>query len=274
MQKTHYNLGRALAIQNKLQEASTEYAEAVSQDPTYREAREALALALGQQEKYAEACEQFVELLKTTPNDANLRFNLARGLKYIGRKKEAIEELQEVTRLNPADAEAHEELGLLLSQQNDLAGAVQQFKLALESKITPKAHYDLALAYVMQGNKEEAAAHYREAIKLNPAWPLPLNDLAWILATSPDAQLRNGIEAVSLAKKACELSDGKELGFYGTLDAAYAEAGLFDEALHLAQQVKKQAIASKQEDLALAAETRLICYRKQQPYHEPAIGRN
>jgi len=47
-----------------------------------------------------------------------------------------------------------------------------------------------------------------------------LNDLAWILATHPKAGVRNGAEAVSLAERACELTNRKEAGFLGALDAA------------------------------------------------------
>ena len=75
-----------------------------------------------------------------------------------------------------------------------------------------------------------------------------MNCLAWVLATCPEASVRNGAEAVELARRAVKLSDGREPAILGTLAAAYAEAGRFPEAvqtarkaLELATQQNKQA---------------------------------
>jgi tetratricopeptide (TPR) repeat protein len=63
--------------------------------------------------------------------------------------------------------------------------------------------------------------------KLKPAWSAPaelLNNLAWLLATSADARLRNPTEAVTLAKKAVE-ADPKQGKWWNTLGAAQYRAG-------------------------------------------------
>ena len=39
------------------------------------------------------------------------------------------------------------------------------------------------------GRTREAVAQYREALRLNPDLAGALNNLAWILATSPDVEL-------------------------------------------------------------------------------------
>ena len=51
-----------------------------------------------------------------------------------------------------------------------------------------------------------------------------LNNLAWALATCPDASLRNGAKAVQLARQANRLSDGKNPLVLRTLAAACADA--------------------------------------------------
>ena len=73
------------------------------------------------------------------------------------------------------------------------------------------------------GRTREAVAQYREALRLNPNLAGALNNLAWVLAASPDDELRNGAEAVRLAERACELTHYGEPLFLGTLAAAYAE---------------------------------------------------
>jgi hypothetical protein len=57
-------------------------------------------------------------------------------------------------------------------------------------------------------------------------------NLAWFLATCPNNRFRNGNEAVSVAKKAYELSDRKRSGTYDTLAGAHAETGEFEQAIN------------------------------------------
>jgi len=128
----------------------------------------------------------------------------------------------------------------------------------------------MALAYHSQGRFEEALPHYREAVQLGHSPPLYLNDLAWLLATCPEAQLRDGKEAVHLAEEACRQTDGKVPQFLGTLDAAYAECGRFDDALATATKTHDLAILARQQNVAQAAIERSALYRDRRPYRSPA----
>ncbi len=58
-----------------------------------------------------------------------------------------------------------------------------------------------------------------------------LNNLAWVLSTSPDDELRDGSRAVELATLACEVTDFKAPHIISTLASAYAEKGDFDKAI-------------------------------------------
>lgn len=57
-----------------------------------------------------------------------------------------------------------------------------------------------------------------------------LNNLAWVLATSPKDDIRNGKRALELGLKACEISEYKEAHILSTLAAGYAEIGDFENA--------------------------------------------
>jgi Flp pilus assembly protein TadD len=113
---------------------------------------------------------------------------------------------------------------------------------------------------------DDALAYYREAVRLAPDVPDYLNDLAWLLATCPKAEVRNGEEAVRLAEKACRLGGDKDARFWGTLDAAYAEAGRFEEAAATARKTRELASAAGLKDIAEAAEKRLQLYDSHRPY--------
>ena len=101
-----------------------------------------------------------------------------------------------------------------------------------------------------------------------------LNNLAWLLATCPDASLRDGPEAVRLAEKACELTHSRRTIMVGTLAAALAEAGRFPEAVEAAQ--KACALASGEGDRTLLTRNQelLNLYRTGKPYHEPAAPKD
>jgi hypothetical protein len=107
---------------------------------------------------------------------------------------------------------------------------------------------------------------------LHPRDATLLEDAAWLLATNPNASVRNGPEAVELAQRAVKLSEGREPAILDTLAAAYAEAGQFDKAVETAIEAHRLAEAAGQRHQARAIEMRLELYRSHKPYREP-IGK-
>jgi len=108
------------------------------------------------------------------------------------------------------------------------------------------------------------------AAKLYPPKPVVCNNLALMLATSPEATHRNGPLAVRLAECACGQTHNKETVMVGTLAAAYAEAGRFDEAISTAQLACALASLSGQQELLKKNQALLALYFKHQPYREAA----
>jgi hypothetical protein len=98
--------------------------------------------------------------------------------------------------------------------------------------------------------------------------PEILNNQAWTFATSPAANIRNGTRAVALAERACELTHYQKTIYVGTLAAAYAEAGQFDEAMAAAEKACTLAEKSGEPNLLQRNRELLALYRRHQPYHE------
>jgi Flp pilus assembly protein TadD len=147
--------------------------------------------------------------------------------------------------------------------------AAAQFQEAARLQPTNAvAHYQLALLY--QGRKEtrQAIESYRRALQVQPDLVEALNNLAWILATHPDAALRNGPEAVRLAERACRLTRDQQAFFVGTLAAAYAEAGRFTEAIAAAEKAIRLAQAAGQKEVQQKNQQLLELYRAGRAYHE------
>ncbi len=113
-------------------------------------------------------------------------------------------------------------------------------------------------------------AQYREALRLKPDWPEALNNLAWLLATHPNAAFRDSAEAVRLAERACALTGRKRVLYLGTLAAAYAEAGRFAEAVGTAQEARDLATATGEKDLAALNEKLRLLYQAGKPFREGA----
>jgi Flp pilus assembly protein TadD len=123
-----------------------------------------------------------------------------------------------------------------------------------------------------QADEAYAAARYHqsivdlsEACRLDPHNALFLNNLAWLLATCPDADTRDGTRAVEIATKACQLTSWQNAADVDTLAAAYAETGDFDNAIKW--ETTYLASLSLSPSDASDGQTRLALYQAHKPYH-------
>lgn len=168
------------------------------------------------------------------------------------------------------NARAHSNLGLALAVQGRTEEAIQQLLEAI--RLNPDhaiAHWAVGSGRAQQGRFDEAIQQYETALSLKPDFPEALNNLAWLRATHPDPKCRDGVAAVKLAERACRLTEQKEPLFIGTLAAAYAEAGRFDDAIKTAEKAKDLATAAGLKDLADRNCQLIELYRAGKPFHEP-----
>ena len=134
---------------------------------------------------------------------------------------------------------------------------------------------DNDVAHTNLGNllpAREAILHYEKALQIAPHTMLPLNNLAWIRATSPDPFQRDGAKALELAKEANQLSGGKDPVVARTLAAAYAENGQFTEAIETAQRALPLAIARENAALADDLRRNIDNFRKHIPLRDPSLA--
>jgi serine/threonine protein kinase len=124
---------------------------------------------------------------------------------------------------------------------------------------------DLANAYLALQRPSEALPLFEEITQFDPKNIEAFNHLAWLRATCPDKQYRNGQQAIEYATKACQLTNWKNSWYFDTLAAAYAETGDFTNAVEW----QKKALDGSDATMADEFRTRLELYKSSQPYREP-----
>ncbi|MEO8426570.1 MAG: tetratricopeptide repeat protein [Verrucomicrobiota bacterium] len=263
----HVQMGLTLEKQGKLDEAISHYVEAARIKPSYVEAHLLLGLALDRQGRPAEAIEQLQTVLRLNPESPAAHNDLAMILYAKGNVDEAIAHLETAVRVDPHLTTAHENLGTALMGKGDLVRASEHFRAALAiTQDSAISRLKLGTIQIAQGNTREGLVSLREALRLRPDWPELLNDLAWILATDSHAEFRNGSQAVQLAEKACQLTGFKRAVFVGTLAAAQAETGRYDDAIRTAQKAHDIAAAAHEQQLAETNLKLMELYRSGKPF--------
>ena len=195
--------------------------------------------------------------------------NLGSVLTRKGELDEAIKHFQLSFTIQPDYAIAYHNLGRVLIQKGQLSESVVQFKKAVD--LDPNyatARINLGNALVQMRQTREAIEHYEAALSLRLTSGDVFNNLAWLLATSPDASLRNGPRAVDLALQANRLTGGRNPVYLGTLAAAQAETGRFPEAVATAQSALELASLQFNGTLAEVLRKQIELYQTGTPFRD------
>ncbi len=211
--------------------------------------------------------------LAVTSDNALAHQNLGAALAEQGKIDEASGHFSEALRIWPDYAEARSNLGFVHFLQRDVDKAIEQYRAALQLKPKMgKTHFLLGMALAARSQRPESINEYKLALESEPNHEIALNNLAWMLATDPDPQMRDGHQAVNLAERLCRLSQFRQAQYVGTLAAAYAEAGRFNEAVQAAE--KAEGLARQAKNTMLEEKNRqlLELYRAGKPYHESSAA--
>ncbi len=260
----------ALVQQNKSVEAENAAREALRLSPLSLPAYYTLATALHQQRKYAEAVEVYRKLIALNPSLFSPHRYLANAYFAMGKTEEAVASLKQALALQPANQETRLALGMMLLE----LGRLDEAGEALQEVLRAEPNHAMAAyqwALILQSKKDftGAASFFRRAIAAQPEWPEALNNLAWLLAACSKAEIRDGAQAVPLAEKAVKITKESQPLFLGTLAAAFAEAGRFEDACRAAEKARDLAEGQGSRDLAKRNAELLELYRAHKAYHEP-----
>jgi spermidine synthase len=196
--------------------------------------------------------------LAAFPDNLGARLSLASGLASIGREMEAMDHLRLALALNPKLESAHEMMGALLLHI-DPPKAMPHLLAARElAPDFPSVREDLGRAFDAAGKPREALESYREAIRLQPDWPVPMADAAMLLAS--DASLGDPHEAVALAARANTLMNEGNADVLQILGLAYHRCGRSDQAVEAQRKAIALLHAANDQPAQARAEAQLARY--------------
>jgi tetratricopeptide (TPR) repeat protein len=254
-----------LAAQDKLPAAVEAASKAFEVEPRDLNALMLRAQLNMQQDKLEPALADLNRILQARPGAPQAL--LLRSGVFVDQKKyvEAIRDLRELARMNPEN-----ELIRLQAAQVYVAGGWPRFAIQIlggliaSSPDNASALRSRGDAYLNIGRHAEAIADFDKALALDPNNSGVLNNLAWVLATSPDDKVRNPERSIKLATKACEVTDYKAAHILSTLASGFAEKGDFETAIKWSTKAVELSQGESKEQLKKELES----YQQKKPWRE------
>jgi tetratricopeptide (TPR) repeat protein len=228
------NLGMALALDGRIDEALAHFREALAIDPGRALSHYNIGFTLSHQGKPGEAIGYLRESLRLHPADADAHFALGVALAATGERAGAARAFEESLALRPQDAEAHRELANALVAEGDLGAAGRHLEESL--RLDPgdfRTHSKYGNLLTAVGRHAEAAAHYREALRLQPQDARTRNNLATSLLQTGRAP-----EAVAELERALRDDPRYALGHYNLANVLSGSGRAAEGAGHYLEAIR------------------------------------
>ena len=227
-----YRMRAALHAQQKqFDKAVKDLSQALEIEPNDVGARLARAQIYQQQEDYKNARRDVDDALDLRPGlvaAVELRVQIAAAQ---GRYQAAIDDLNDLIQHAPNNDQYRLQLGLLYSEDKRPRKAIEEYTKVLQRQAENWRILQLRGNTLLNiGDHKKAVADFEAALERAPDDDGLLNNLAWVLATSPEENVRDGKRAVELGRRACEVTEFKEAHILSTFAAAFAEVGDFENA--------------------------------------------
>ena len=300
--QTYMNIGIAYSELGNVDEAIKHYERGIEIDPNWANPYVNLGVELAKRGRFDAAIENYQRALLLRPELPEAHYNMANAHLLLGNVEQAVRHYRQALESKPDYARAHVKLGLVRSQQGKHDEALAEFRGAVEAdprlpearfqlamnllrrrhldraliqfkqtvELAPSlaaAHNQLGTTYQLLGRDREAIPSYREALRLDPSLINTAKRLAWLFSTHPDDMLRDGPEALELAKMVCRAVKYGHAGAIATLATAHAECGNFDEAVTAIERAIIMVQAENHKDTLF--QSMLNLFRAGQPYRQP-----
>ena len=252
------------------EEAVRLFREMVAQDPTDALALVDLGTALAQMGRVEEAVQQFEAALPHSASKSRIHLNLSMGLIQMGHEEQALEHCRHSVDTDPNFTEAHFQLANLLMRRGRVEEAIPHYERVIE--LDPGnafAHFMGAMALVRTRRWQEARSRLVAGLTALPEDTDLMHALARLLATCPDAAIRNGQQAGQLLQKVLEQVKTPDFEHLETLAMIYAELGLFDRAVQVQRMMITEVTRAQRSMLANLLQDNLARYQRKEACRQP-----
>jgi len=265
---TWNNLATVASIEGRSGQALVYYRRALEARPDFPQARFNLGLALAKRGQVEDAREHLQAASEAVPAwhlDGLLA--LAEGYLVRDEPEGALILLEEAVRVTAERAEQPFRAGRLFSRAGDLERATLAYRAALALRPDyPAALNNLGYTLAGLGRLEEAREAYEVALEFDADFAGAVFNLGWLLCSAPDADVRDGRQALVLADRALEIRGHGSAAALDLSAAALAELGRYTEAASTAGRALALAEDSGSEEFAADVRARLLLYRQGLPY--------
>ena len=268
--------GKAYWKKELYEEAIADFSKAIELNPEEASFYYLRVGAYWKKELYEEAIADCSKGIELDPREAYYYYTRGHCWYLKGDYDKAIADSNRALKIEPGNPEAYHVRGHGWEEKGDNDKAIADFSKAIKLARNHSSDWHFLYscrgnAWLRKGDYDKAIADFSKGIEFDPENPKPYNQLAWVLATCPNDTYRNGREAVKLAKKAVELTKGKDNAplCVDTLAAAFAEMGRFDDAVE-AQEKAISLLRNKggDPDIVGAATKHLEYYKARRPWRE------
>ncbi len=228
----HHRLGTALSMQGDAAGARREFEIAVQKEPEYFPAQFSLGVLAQDDGRQADAIERFTAALKVRPTYTEAQLRLASNLRRAGRTHEALQAYQLASTNAPDNTEARLGAAMMLTK-------LRRYRDARQALSDGAASGDLVLTHA----------------------------LARLLATAPDASVRDGRRAMELVQQMLQRGRTLELG--ETYAMTLAELGQYREAQGLQRDLIAAAERAQLPAMKARLTSRLALYERAEPCRTP-----
>jgi tetratricopeptide (TPR) repeat protein len=245
--------------------AISDYTEAIRLAPTDPLAYSNRGNSLRQKGELEKAVSDYTEAIRLAPGFHSPYCNRAFVWSTQGKYEKALSDYTTAIEINSKNAEDYAGRGWVHARLGHLDKALADYDRAVI--LEPSELYirmGRSSVLTRKGDYAKAVEDATEATRIDPKNSDAFNSVAWALASSPEARVRDGVKAVEFALKACELTGYKNANEVDTLAAAYAERGDFDAAVKFQAQAAEQASEKHKADF----KSRLALYKSHKPYRE------
>lgn len=128
-------------------------------------------------------------------------------------------------------------------------------------------HLERGNVYLEAEDWSASIRDFEAALHHHPSNQIARNNIAWVLATAPDPNVRDGKRAIELATKVCTFEGFREAYSIDTLAAAYAEAGNFLKAVEM--QEKAMELVDPEEERWQEFHAHLKRFKNKKPVRIP-----